>query len=272
MGSNIMQQIAFNDAFTHVTKDKPLTWDTCEKAITEAAEHLPKASIRKDGSTMSQEAEDILVQRDAACRNGDFTTFTDLSYQYRKLRKKEKRQALLDTVNLELDERSTWNGVKRIKSSFQPKPFGRKKHNTNKTLGESEIPDEAAKYLSSVQWKQPEEFKPLFEHKIIFKQLPYNLEPPTLKELSHVIKRMKNNKAPGPDGIPMETFKEMTVESLSIVLEIIRNWWIAEDMPNSLLQAKVALIYKKGDSTLMENYRPISLLKSIYKLFAKIPM
>ena len=49
-------------------------------------------------------------------------------------------------------------------------------------------------------------------------------------------KNLKNNKSPGPDGIPAEVFKEMTVESLSIILEVISNWWTVEDMPTSLLE------------------------------------
>ena len=41
-------------------------------------------------------------------------------------------------------------------------------------------------------------------------------------------------------------------------------------MPDEMLAAKIALIFKKGDSTKMENYRPISLLNSMYKILAAI--
>ena len=34
--------------------------------------------------------------------------------------------------------------------------------------------------------------------------------------------------------------------------------------------ARVVLIFKKGDTSLCENYRPISLLNSLYKIFARI--
>ena len=41
-------------------------------------------------------------------------------------------------------------------------------------------------------------------------------------------------------------------------------------MPDEALEAKKAFIFKRGDSTKMENYRPISLLSSIYKIMAAV--
>ena len=41
-------------------------------------------------------------------------------------------------------------------------------------------------------------------------------------------------------------------------------------MPDDILEARVAMIFKKGDSTRFENYRPISFLNSTYKMFAAI--
>ena len=41
-------------------------------------------------------------------------------------------------------------------------------------------------------------------------------------------------------------------------------------MDPDLLHAKIALLYKKGDPTLPENYRPITIIPLLYKLFAKM--
>ena len=41
-------------------------------------------------------------------------------------------------------------------------------------------------------------------------------------------------------------------------------------MSKETLKAKVVLIFKKGDTNKYENYRPISLLNSMYKLFASV--
>ena len=41
-------------------------------------------------------------------------------------------------------------------------------------------------------------------------------------------------------------------------------------MPKEMLEARVVSIFKKGDASNMENYRPISLLNSLYKIYAAI--
>lgn len=42
--------------------------------------------------------------------------------------------------------------------------------------------------------------------------------PITAQEITEAIKRVKSNKAPGPDGFPIECFKKFTLE-LAPVLE-----------------------------------------------------
>ena len=45
-----------------------------------------------------------------------------------------------------------------------------------------------------------------------------------------------------------------------------RGFWTDEEM----LKARVVLIFKKGDTNKFENYRPISLLNTLYKILAVI--
>ena len=54
------------------------------------------------------------------------------------------------------------------------------------------------------------------------------------------------------------------------MLELLNHWWREEDMPEEMLKARVVLIYKKGDTNKYANYRPISLLNTMYKLFAAV--
>ena len=48
-------------------------------------------------------------------------------------------------------------------------------------------------------------------------------------------------------------------------LNIINHWWRHKQAPESIFRARVVSIFKKGDTDLPENYRPISLLTTIYK-------
>ena len=92
----------------------------------------------------------------------------------------------------------------------------------------------------------------------------------TLAELYWAIKKLKNGKAPGPDGIPVECYKKMKESQLKIVLQMINNWWTQESVEDEVTQALVILLFKKGDKSNLANYRPISLLNTNYKLLAAI--
>ena len=82
--------------------------------------------------------------------------------------------------------------------------------------------------------------------------------------------KLKNNKSPGPDGIPVEFFKRMNEENMTIVLDILNECWRNEIMPDEMELAELVTLYKKGNVEDPANYRPIALLNTIYKLYASI--
>ena len=94
--------------------------------------------------------------------------------------------------------------------------------------------------------------------------------PFTLAELHAVIARIKNNKTPGNDGIRGELFKWLDEGNRQHLLQVLSQCFADEHMAPHHLQAIVVSIYKKGDSSKLENYRPISLLNSCYKLLAAL--
>ena len=51
---------------------------------------------------------------------------------------------------------------------------------------------------------------------------------------------------------------------------ILNTCWTEETIPEGVCQARVALIFKKGDTTDQRNYRLISLLNTVYKILASI--
>ena len=50
----------------------------------------------------------------------------------------------------------------------------------------------------------------------------------------------------GPDEIPIEFFKELDDKGLESIKQIMDIWWEEEEVRDDLLQASIALIYKKG--------------------------
>ncbi len=136
----------------------------------------------------------------------------------------------------------------------------------------------AAQYLKTEQWGKEEteqeesERRSRWERrKVIGKDREeYRTCEIELWEIKGIIKKMKRRKAPGPDEVPTEVFKEMGDEGLEEISGILNDWWREEEVPEEQLRARVVLIYKKGDTSKYENYRPISPLNIIYKLFAAI--
>lgn len=101
----------------------------------------------------------------------------------------------------------------------------------------------------------------------------YNDEPvpPILTiEVEKAINSQKLEKAPGPDRIPNELMRG-TIKEISPILAKIFNEIIQTGLiPNQWGESHIILLHKKGARDDIGNYRPISLMSNIYKVFAKV--
>jgi len=80
-----------------------------------------------------------------------------------------------------------------------------------------------------------------------------------------------NKKSPGPDNIGPRLLIEIATGTVGPLLYLFNlSLPITGLVPDSLKIAKVIPVFKKGDSCLVENYRPISLLNIFDKILEKI--
>ena len=65
----------------------------------------------------------------------------------------------------------------------------------------------------------------------------------------------------------MELFKWLDASNRARLLDLINNSWTERPAPQGLFVARVVPIFKKGEADDAANYRPISLLSSVYKMY-----
>ena len=92
----------------------------------------------------------------------------------------------------------------------------------------------------------------------------------TIQEIELSLKEMKNNKAPGQDQIAIEAVKLGGKTLLEKIKDLFNLCLFNGSVPKNWDDILMVLFFKKGDLADMENYRPISLLSHLYKLFTKI--
>ena len=84
------------------------------------------------------------------------------------------------------------------------------------------------------------------------------------------IENLENKNSSGHDGISNKLLKSIKC-SVSKSLTIIINQMITTGIfPDDFRVSRVTPIFKKGDCTLMSNYRPVSLLPTISKIFERV--
>ena len=93
------------------------------------------------------------------------------------------------------------------------------------------------------------------------------MEECTHSEIEDIIKQFQNGKA---SDISIQVIKKCSAK-ISPHLAFYFNQFIKEGIfPSILKVGKITPVYKKGDRQLFENYRPISTLPIIGKIFEKI--
>ena len=85
-----------------------------------------------------------------------------------------------------------------------------------------------------------------------------------------IIKSLKPKHSCGHDGITLIFLKQMGPTIIKPLTLIINQSLATGIFPNSLKIAKVTPLFKKDDAKIVDNYRPISLLTSISKVFEKV--
>ena len=89
-------------------------------------------------------------------------------------------------------------------------------------------------------------------------------------EVENALGQLKSNKTPGDDGIINECLKWGKTELTSTITDLFNKIIETEEIPTQWQTSTIILIHKKGNRDDLNNYRPISLMSNLYKIFTKI--
>jgi hypothetical protein len=90
------------------------------------------------------------------------------------------------------------------------------------------------------------------------------------EELDTAVKAMKKGKAVGEDSVPIESILYGGERVRVAVLEVFRALWSTGSTPVLMQKGQVVPVFKGGDSSDTRNFRPITLLNCIFKLYEKV--
>lgn len=109
-----------------------------------------------------------------------------------------------------------------------------------------------------------------FTSQIEYSSQSMYVKPVLQNEILDIVSNLKNKMSSGDDEVPITVIKYCINHIIEPFTHIVNNSLKGGIYPEELKLALVVPIYKNGDYSKIENYRPISLLLSFSKIFEKI--
>ncbi|XP_071577594.1 uncharacterized protein [Temnothorax nylanderi] len=91
-----------------------------------------------------------------------------------------------------------------------------------------------------------------------------------LEEVRNVIRKLKTGKAIGSDGIPNEVWKFGGEDLVRWIWEICKRVWRGEGWPEHWKEGEIVPIVKKGEGRKVKDYRGITIMSSMYKIYMAV--
>ena len=89
-------------------------------------------------------------------------------------------------------------------------------------------------------------------------------------EVRKQLRQMAKNKSADGSGLVVEMLQEAGDGVISLVADIFNDVLLRNYTPEGWRRTRIKVLLKKGDARILDNYRPISILPILYKLFTRV--
>ncbi|CAI5460908.1 unnamed protein product [Closterium sp. Yama58-4] len=90
------------------------------------------------------------------------------------------------------------------------------------------------------------------------------------EEVQTAVRELASGKSPGQDGLPKELFEHNWDLLGPVLMKFVGDFTRTVELLREISTAVTILLHKKGSKEELGNYRPITLLSTIYKVLAKV--
>ena len=239
-------------------------WRDLTEAIHDAEATLPKKTSVAKKAWVRDSTLALIEKRQVARYENDHTSEKMLTKQIKAAVRKDK-SIWLDSALAS----GTWDSLKKKRRPPADKQ-GRMQAKDGKLVDSEERAATMALFLEEVQWQHRASYDT--DGPALGEELPVDLTPFSESEVMSVLRQMKRRKAPGRDNIRNEYLKLFTASQAckEWLLNFLNLCWRGAEIPEEWHVANISMIFKKGSVSLPENYRPISLLSTGYKIFSAL--
>ena len=277
-GKNLNQKMQFLIQKTNAVIDK----NTPTKTVKNSRKYIKQDPWVTRGLAISVENKDNLYKiymntKDADLKKHRFETFKKYKNNLTKLLRTSKTLYFKNLFSsYGSNSKLIWKGIREIsggksKSNDLPKVFI---HNGSTLKTDDSIASNFNEYFNSIAEKTKSKIVPTDKHFSHSLPRPNEhsifLRPTNPLEVFNQISKLNSNKSVGPGSIPAAFLKCLGPDMSIILSELFNESLTQGQFPDCLKSAKITPVHKKDSLIDPKNYRPISLLSNISKIFEKI--
>ena len=240
--------------------------------------HAPKKSVRVREHNLpwiSAEIRVLLRTRTYFLTKAHRTNDPDDWRKYRKLRnkvtttlRKAEKEYFQEVARNQGNPRAVWKDLNKVIGRGRKDRIGTIQVNGRDIVRSLDKAEEFNRYYVSCIPSPPS----IDPGSIGFQALEdsFSFQRVDAEDVEKILRCIKVNKATGPDGLSPRLLR-LTAPAIAKSLATVFNASLERgEIPNDWKVANVSPVFKAGDKGSMSNYRPISVLPEIAKLFEKL--